>query len=165
MELYLLPLDVAIQKLHSMNLSNRTTGKTTEVIQNLSKERYLSYSLLPDTDDYWIIVDQLVNSGVRNILFVGPPGTSKTWYALHIAAKLTEYKKTRFRNIQFHQSFGYEDFMEGYIPTANSQSGFTLVPKTFLEICTLAKNDNENLYVLVIDELIEEIRAEYLEKH
>lgn len=113
----------------------------------------LDYEIVPDDDPVWVKVKNLVEDGVRNILFVGPPGTSKTWYALHIGAKLVNYQKKCFKNIQFHQSFGYEDFMEGYVPSEVTTGSFVLKAKTFLYICSLAHRDREHLYSLVIDEL------------
>mgnify|MGYP001159260499 CR=1 FL=1 len=113
----------------------------------------LEYEAIPDDDPVWVKVKNLIEDGVRNILFVGPPGTSKTWYALHIGAKLVNYQKMCFRNIQFHQSFGYEDFMEGYVPSERTVGSFVLKAKTFLYICSLAHRNREHLYSLVIDEL------------
>lgn len=115
----------------------------------------LHYADLPDEDQIWRGVRNLVDAGRRNILFVGPPGTSKTWYALHIGAKLAEHQQHRFRNVQFHQSFGYEDFMEGYIPSdsRDSSATFVLKLKTFLLACNTAYRHPDELHVFVIDEL------------
>lgn len=115
--------------------------------------RPLQYEILPDDDPILNQVAALVNTGIRNILLVGPPGTSKTWYALHIGAKLVEHHRARFNNIQFHQSFGYEDFMEGFVPSENKDATFLLKPKVFLKACNLAFQHPDELHVFVIDEL------------
>ena len=86
------------------------------------------------------------------IIFSGPPGTSKTHAAHQIATKLTGGDKSRLRFVQFHPSYQYEDFMQGFVPR-KSGDGFELLPKHFLEMCEEADQHRDDLYVLVIDEL------------
>jgi hypothetical protein len=52
--------------------------------------------------------------------------------------------------IQFHQSYSYEDFIEGYRPTEN---GFTIKKGSFYKFCKLAEDDDENDYFFIIDEI------------
>ncbi len=153
MELYSLATEEALSLLEDMELSPRTVSTCSSIVQNLSKDGLLDYTDLSSEDPILQTVNRFIDHDRKNIIFVGPPGTSKTWYALQIGSVLCEFQSSRFRNIQFHQSFGYEDFMEGYIPSEGSSSGFSLVPKTFLETCAAASADPDNLYVLVIDEL------------
>lgn len=116
----------------------------------------LNYQEVPDDDPVWQQVRDLVNINARNILFVGPPGTSKTTYALAIGAKLAEYNPKRFHNIQLHQSYGYDDFVEGYVPNEKPErlAPFYLKDKVFLRACAQAQRDDPaNLHVLVVDEI------------
>jgi len=57
----------------------------------------------------------------------------------------------------FHQSFAYEDFVEGLRPVLSEEDpeGITyrVVPGAFRRICARAAADPENRYVLVIDEI------------
>ncbi|QDA32473.1 AAA family ATPase [Thermococcus indicus] len=48
----------------------------------------------------------------RQVILYGPPGTGKTYLARKVAAK-PEF-------VSFHQSFSYEDFVEGFRPTKGS---------------------------------------------
>lgn len=112
----------------------------------------LNYIALPDDDPVWNQVQELVAMNAKNILFAGPPGTSKTTYALAIGAKLADNKAARFHNIQFHQSFGYEDFMEGWIPSTDDEK-FILKDKIFKNACNAARKEPHLIHVLVIDEL------------
>lgn len=116
----------------------------------------LNYSPVGDDDPIWKQVQELLSIGIRNIVFIGPPGTSKTEYALRIGSRLAEYQPQRFHNIQLHPSYGYEDFVMGYVPTENPKnpSPFERKPKLFLKACRAAREGSpEKRYVLVIDEL------------
>lgn len=57
----------------------------------------------------------------------------------------------------FHQSYTYEDFVEGLRPVsaedASGEISYEIVPGVFRRICTRAMADPDNKYVLVIDEI------------
>jgi 5-methylcytosine-specific restriction protein B len=95
----------------------------------------------------------LIDGGAVGIVLSGPPGTSKSWYARRIAAKLTDGDSSRVRMIQFHPSYSYDDFIEGYVPQPKAEGAFAVRPKLFLRLCIEAKAHPEEQYVLVIDEL------------
>ncbi|MBO0985005.1 McrB family protein [Rathayibacter sp. SD072] len=84
------------------------------------------------------------------VIFTGPPGTGKTFYASQIAEALAG-DKARVRFVQFHASYQYDDFMEGFVPAPGG--GFDRKPGIFKRICEAATKDPEHTYVLVIDEL------------
>ncbi len=106
---------------------------------------------LPDDDARLLEVRALLEDRYAGVILTGPPGTSKTWYAGHIAAKLVDCDPERARFIQFHASYQYEDFVEGYVP--QEEGGFALVDKHLLEMCEIAREVPGQLCVLVIDEL------------
>jgi len=86
------------------------------------------------------------------VIFSGPPGTSKSWYAGKIASVLADHDPARVRYAQFHPSYQYEDFIQGLVPRGDG-SGFERVDKHLLEISRRAERDPRSSYVLVIDEL------------
>ena len=86
------------------------------------------------------------------VILTGPPGTSKTWYAEQIAITLTKQDPDCLRFVQFHSSYQYEDFVEGYVPRKDG-NGFELKPKHLLEMCEVARSHPHKICVMVIDEL------------
>ncbi len=62
--------------------------------------------------------DLLVES--RQVIFQGPPGTGKTFIARRLATAVAG-SRDRVEVVQFHPSYAYEDFVEGYRPTGAAQ--------------------------------------------
>ena len=61
----------------------------------------------------------------------------------------------RVEFITFHQSYSYEEFIEGLKPVSvdDNQIKYRVEPGLFRRICSRAKNDKENNYILIIDEI------------
>lgn len=57
--------------------------------------------------------------------------------------------------VTFHQSYSYEEFIEGIRPTLNDDEalGYTLTSGVFKDLCDKAKFDLEQNYVIIIDEI------------
>jgi 5-methylcytosine-specific restriction protein B len=72
-------------------------------------------------------------------VFVGPPGTSKSWYAVQVALALADGDATRVKKVQFHRSFQYEHFVEGFVPNSEA-TGFELRPQLMLNVMKEATN-------------------------
>ena len=102
-------------------------------------------------DDYDSLIDQLIRK--KNLILEGAPGVGKTFAAVRLAYSLIEEKSSeRLRFVQFHQSYGYEDFVIGYRPNPND-AGFVLEEGTFYTFCMEAKKDPENEWYFIIDEI------------
>jgi hypothetical protein len=87
----------------------------------------------------------------KNIILQGPPGVGKSFAAQKLAFALMGVEdRNRLGFVQFHQSYSYEDFVEGFRPT---KAGFELKPGKFVEFCRQAEADPKNMYVFVIDEI------------
>ena len=54
--------------------------------------------------------------------------------------------------VQFHQSYTYEDFIEGFRPCSSGQ-GFEIKKGSFYSFCKKAEEDPENEYFFIIDEI------------
>ncbi len=97
------------------------------------------------------VIDACTRYGDRSIIaLAGVPGTGKSYIA-SIAAQRYTNEPLLVREIQFHQSFSYEEFMEGL--RIDNESGVNVVPGIFLEWNERALEDKEHKYVLLIEEL------------
>ncbi len=87
----------------------------------------------------------------KNIILEGAPGVGKTFMAKRLAYSILGKKKNEnLCMIQFHQSYSYEDFIEGYRPT---EDGFKLEKGIFYRFCTKAKENPDKKYYMIIDEI------------
>lgn len=112
--------------------------------------------VLMDLDDPILVqVQQILALGTSGIIFTGAPGTGKSYYAKRVAKHLVQDVSRDLFKVQFHPSYGYEDFVEGYRPDQASTSGFQIVDKTFLLACARAEElkAKNGLAVLIVDEI------------
>jgi len=133
-------------------LDTNSIGFTPEIPPQIELVDGRLITVVPDNDEIYQRVLTLLNDGFAGIIFTGPPGTSKSYYAVQIAAKLAEGQPERVTSIQFHPSYQYEDFVEGYVPTEEA-TGFFLEKKHLLNMCQRAEENPGKTCVIVIDEL------------
>lgn len=102
-----------------------------------------------DEENYDTLVELL--DAKYNIILQGAPGVGKTFAAKRLAYSIMGEKDTsRVSMVQFHQSYSYEDFIQGYRPIDN---GFKLESGSFYKFCKAAEIDNERPYFFIIDEI------------
>lgn len=111
----------------------------------------LAEELLIDEEELAEIANLLEKK--HQLVFYGPPGTGKTYVAKRLAGVLAG-DRSRVRIVQFHPSYAYEDFVEGYRPRlVDGQATFELVPGPLKRIALDAAADPAHLHILVIDEM------------
>lgn len=88
------------------------------------------------------------------VIFHGPPGTGKTYVADKLARFLAGDSGT-VALVQFHPSYSYEDFVEGYRPVQleNGQPGFKLKDGPLKRIAEAAAARPDARHILIIDEI------------
>ena len=88
----------------------------------------------------------------KNLILQGPPGTGKSWIAKRLGwAFLGERNSKCLRSVQFHPSMSYEDFVRGIRPSADGK--FIIQDGPLMEMAERAKADEDNDFVLVIEEI------------
>ena len=112
----------------------------------------LADELLLDRGSLAEMADLLRSKG--QIILYGPPGTGKTFVARKLAVALAG-DPTRVRLVQFHPSYAYEDFVEGFRPRRleGGQPGFELVAGPLRTLAQRATEDPGHDYFLIIDEI------------
>ena len=93
----------------------------------------------------------------RQVIFQGPPGTGKTFVARTLAKHFAG-SDSRLTLVQFHPSYSYEDFVQGYRPIRlnNGQLGFELRDgplKRLAEKALRAEEEPNSRHFLIIDEI------------
>ena len=115
------------------------------------------YSMEDAEKDIFLSKEQLENiidslEYKKNIILQGPPGVGKTYMAKRLAYLMMEVRDyTKIEMIQFHQSYSYEDFIQGFKP--KEDGGFKLENGVFFRFCKRAQSDPENKYFFIIDEI------------
>lgn len=131
-----------------------TEGETTPAEE--PEPEYKSYSFETDEDkpfiskeEFFGLVKQLEYN--KNIILQGAPGVGKTFLARKIAYQMMEEENdAHIAMVQFHQSYSYEDFIQGIRPT---KDGFRVKNGIFYKFCKTAIQHPKEKYFFIIDEI------------
>ncbi len=124
---------------------------------NIEKSVSEPYTINDALEDLFIPrdeIEKIIETAIRkkNIILQGPPGVGKTFVSKRLGYLLMgEKDPSRIEYIQFHQSYSYEDFVQGWRP--NSDGGFNLKNGSFYDFCEKARGDLSRTYVFIIDEI------------
>jgi hypothetical protein len=104
-------------------------------------------------DEGWLqeVLDLLREKG--QLVLYGPPGTGKTYVARRLAEHLAP-DPARREVVQFHPSYAYEDFVQGYRPIARPDGSlaYELKPGPLVRLAQRAARSAAE-HVLLIDEI------------
>ena len=162
-------------KTYQVFLNTSAFKPTLELLEKLQND---DRDKLPGVEEDQETEDEKTTTGIPlNRIFYGPPGTGKTYHTTDAALEIldldfyrnnqndrkklrerfTELKEAeRIEFVTFHQSFGYEEFVEGIRPVMGGEQGqeiaYEVAGGVFKNICEAA-HDTGNRYVLIIDEI------------
>ena len=129
-----------------------TNGHTTQTLDTL--ESLAAKLYFPDTT-YLNNIVQLLDDKPQ-VIFQGPPGTGKTYVARALAKHLAGLE-AHVTLVQFHPSYAYEDFIQGFRPTSAPGGGqikFELKDGPLLKAAKAARDDESGAkHFLIIDEI------------
>lgn len=139
------------------NLDQTTTAQNREHSQGATRSFPPATQALAESvfmDSTWLQKQLNLIERRRQIILFGPPGTGKTFLALKLAAHIAG-NDSYTEIVQFHPSYSYEDFFQGYRPVTTSLGNLTYELKDgpLRRIVDQAIKNPEYNYVLVIDEI------------
>ena len=138
---------------HNMQVE-RVADLPRPTLEDLAAKTYLDITELEEIESLLEEKQQLV--------FEGPPGSGKTFVAKLFARYFTgnsldvaEPPDERVELVQFHQAYGYEDFVQGIRPVTDEHGRlqYHVLPGIFMRLCDLAARNPKKRFVLVIDEI------------
>ncbi|MGL6106266.1 McrB family protein [Romboutsia sp.] len=133
-----------------------------------------------DIEEYEEVVIEKEIETPLNMILYGPPGTGKTYNTVNYAVSIVEKKEIEevvdeskidreavFKRYKkylaekkivfttFHQNYSYEEFIQGIRANTNNTDQLSFVKQdgVFKDLVERAKNDLENYYVMIIDEI------------
>ncbi len=123
-----------------------SVAPTAGSLDQLADELFVDRGWLRDV--VWLLRDK------KGLVLYGPPGTGKTYIMLKLAEHLQPDSNLR-RLVQLHPSYGYEDFFEGFRPSATVGGGFqlTLEEGPLRGLCEMAHRRPEDDAFIILDEM------------
>ncbi|ELW2328504.1 AAA family ATPase [Campylobacter jejuni] len=166
-----------IDEFHTKNQGDKWTSSILNYLKTMSKDGEIFYRYYKNCkffaipkntfskDDFKIIKDNINNNISLNQILYGSPGTGKTYHTIDKALEILgenlesrDEKKAKFdeyvKNGQivfttFHQSYGYEEFVEGIKPSLNSdensQINYKVKDGIFKELCKKALENRDDI--------------------
>jgi 5-methylcytosine-specific restriction protein B len=96
----------------------------------------------------------------KQLILEGPPGAGKTFVADKFARHFTGNPllgpcDESVELVQFHQSYAYEDFIQGIRPETNEDGNleYHARPGIFHRLCDVARANPQRRFVIIIDEI------------
>ena len=117
-------------------------------LDDLAEQLFLPVTFLEE-------IETLLNDKRKpQVIFQGPPGTGKTYVAQALAEHLAGSEE-RVTLVQFHPSYAYEDFVQGFRPNTgeDGQPRFELKDGPLRQVAKRAEDEPGEKHFLIIDEI------------
>ncbi|EIQ3484089.1 AAA family ATPase [Campylobacter jejuni] len=186
-----------IDEFHTKSQGDKWTSSILNYLKTMSKDGEIFYRYYKNCkffaipkntfskDDFKIIKDNINNNISLNQILYGSPGTGKTYHTIDKALEILgenlesrDEKKAKFdeyvKNGQivfttFHQSYGYEEFVEGIKPHIDSEENskeikYEIKDGIFKELCEKALENRDSIknFNFYIDKLKEKVNLPYI---
>ncbi len=127
-------------------------GRTNEQVKPMTPLQELASELLWEPLEQIDDIEKLIEDK-RQLIFYGPPGTGKTHVARELAKVIAGGREPTL--VQFHASYAYEDFFEGYRPIKKNGEApsFDIVHGPLRRAAQDAIDSPDRKVVLIIDEI------------
>ena len=143
-------LEIYVQYLDQPGSGGQPSPSPSGIFPSTDFEKEICQEVYADTDTIKRMIDVLTIK--QNLILQGPPGVGKTFIAKKLAYLMMGSKKDEnITKIQFHQSYGYEEFIYGLRPVAGGS--FEFKPGVFFKFCKTASEHPESKYFFIIDEI------------
>ena len=139
---------------YSLNVEEEQSDKCTPY----TKSDFLK-EVFMEEEQYDVVKNTLIRK--KNVILQGVPGVGKTFCAKKLFFSIIGKKDdTKIRTVQFHQSYSYEDFIQGFRP--NKEGKFELKNGIFYDLVNEAREEYEKAeqenrkaseYCIIIDEI------------
>ena len=164
--------ELAEWSINSINNFQYTYDEVCKKI-GLTNNQVTNADLNSDDESYNPSKENSKSKYPLNQILYGPAGTGKTYHTINYALAILDchsikqeqtedarknFKKYldsgRIKFVTFHQSYGYEEFVEGIkVKEKNGQITYSVEPGIFKQICESARKNPKENYVLIIDEI------------
>ncbi|HOY65979.1 MAG TPA: AAA family ATPase [Candidatus Ozemobacteraceae bacterium] len=144
------------QSPHSLSRVTESEYRLIQTLLAAPPARADEYTLADCTSDSFLDAGRI--TGIldywrhrKNLVLQGPPGVGKSHLARRLAwLLLGQRADDRIRIVQFHPSYTFLDFIHG---PGGSQNPDQRLAGPFLQLCRLARQDEQHDYVLIIEEI------------
>lgn len=136
------------------------------IVESDKDDEFITYTksdflkeVFMDEEKYEVVKNTLIRK--KNIILQGVPGVGKTFCAKKLFYSIIGKKDdTKIKTVQFHQSYSYEDFIQGFRP--NEEGKFELKDGIFYNLVKEAREEYEKAeqenrkaqeYCIIIDEI------------
>ena len=133
----------------SQTIWSQLQSHTVDSCENVKVKKKSSPLIFSKTDDrFWEVLTEEINQQI--------PELFSDFKTIKNFSEKSDVELSRYEFVTFHQSFTYEDFVEGIKPNLNNEDNeltYKIEDGIFKKICLRARKDPEQNYAIFIDEI------------
>ncbi|MGF1584335.1 MAG: McrB family protein [Bacteroidales bacterium] len=133
----------------SQTIWSQLQSHTVDSCENVKVKKKSSPLIFSKTDErFWEVLTEEINQQI--------PELFTDFKTIKNFSEKSDVELSRYEFVTFHQSFTYEDFVEGIKPNLNNDDNeltYKIEDGIFKKICLRARKDPEQNYAIFIDEI------------